>query len=249
MLPGCSRRGGHWRKRVESRPCTKLLFTPFPFFQTPSWGHIHPLSSAPASQDLTHHPTELVLLILIPFLSQPFLGMEPALIILIPFPSPITTYPKTELPCLCWDHTTAQPLVWGVSRRRGKAGTGLDSPSYSGKQMLRWTFLIFSSKRSFLLRKRMMEVAAKNLWLHILLNRCRDSCIRFCREADHQGLTPPLGHCSPAPSPHSREKSFSLFATAAAAPAACPVPPGHPKSQINPGRVARGSGPSCGCQK
>lgn len=79
-----------------------------------------------------------------------------------------------------------------------------------------------------------MEVAAKNLWLHMLLNRCRDSCIRFCREADHHGLTPPLGHSSPTPSPHSQKKNFSLFAAAAAGPAACPVSPAYPKSQINP---------------
>lgn len=45
--------------------------------------------------------------------------------------------------------------------------------------MLRWTFLIFSSKRSFLLRKSTMEVSAKNLWLQMLLNRWRDSCMRF----------------------------------------------------------------------
>lgn len=45
---------------------------------------------------------------------------------------------------------------------------------------------------------------------------------------------PPSGPLQPTPKPHSQEKSFSLFA-AAAGPAACPVPPAYPKSQINPG--------------
>ena len=67
-------------------------------------------------------------------------------------------------------------------------------PSYSGKQMLRWTFLIFSSKRSFLLRKRTMEVAAKNLWLHMLLNRCSDSCIRFYWEEIMRNIRLGLWH-------------------------------------------------------
>lgn len=56
-----------------------------------------------------------------------------------------------------------------------------DSPVYSGKQMLSADFLIFSANRSFLLRKRMMEVSMKNLLLQMESNSIRDSCMRFCR--------------------------------------------------------------------
>lgn len=73
--------------------------------------------------------------------------------------------------------TCFSPLEWGEPIILVCSTQHL--PSYSGKQILRWTFLIFSSKRSFLLRKRTMEVAAKNLWLQMLLNRCKDSCMRF----------------------------------------------------------------------
>lgn len=53
-------------------------------------------------------------------------------------------------------------------------------PVYSGKQMLRADFLIFSANRSFLFRKRMMEVSMKNLLLQMESNSMRDSCMRFC---------------------------------------------------------------------
>lgn len=53
-------------------------------------------------------------------------------------------------------------------------------PVYSGKQMVRGDFLIFSPKRSFLLRKRMMEVSMKNLLLQMESKSMRDSCMRFC---------------------------------------------------------------------
>ena len=53
------------------------------------------------------------------------------------------------------------------------------SPMYSGKQMLRADFLIFSANRSFLLRKRMMEVSMKNLLLQMESKSMRDSCMRF----------------------------------------------------------------------
>ncbi|TNN49498.1 hypothetical protein EYF80_040292 [Liparis tanakae] len=46
--------------------------------------------------------------------------------------------------------------------------------------MLSADFLIFSANRSFLLRKRMMEVSMKNLLLQIESNSIRDSCMRFC---------------------------------------------------------------------
>lgn len=55
-------------------------------------------------------------------------------------------------------------------------------PVYSGKQILKGDFLIFSANRSFLLRKRMIEVSMKNLLLQMESNSIRDSCIRFCRE-------------------------------------------------------------------
>lgn len=53
-------------------------------------------------------------------------------------------------------------------------------PVYSGKQILKADFLIFSANRSFLLRKRMMEVSMKNLLLQMESNSIRDSCMRFC---------------------------------------------------------------------
>lgn len=53
-------------------------------------------------------------------------------------------------------------------------------PVYSGKQMVKGDFLIFSPKRSFLLRKRMMEVSMKNLLLQMESKSMRDSCMRFC---------------------------------------------------------------------
>ena len=44
------------------------------------------------------------------------------------------------------------------------------SPEYSGKQIVRGEWWIFSSKRSFLLRKRMMEVSTNHLLLQIESN-------------------------------------------------------------------------------
>ena len=45
-----------------------------------------------------------------------------------------------------------------------------DSPEYSGKQIESGDFRIFSSKRSFLLRKRMMEVSPNHLLLQMESN-------------------------------------------------------------------------------
>ena len=53
-------------------------------------------------------------------------------------------------------------------------------PAYSGKQRVSGDRRIFSSKRSFLLRNRMMEVSPNHLLLHIESNSFSDSCIRFC---------------------------------------------------------------------
>ena len=54
-------------------------------------------------------------------------------------------------------------------------------PVNSGKQMARGDFLIFSSNRSFLLRKRMMEVSVNHLLLQIESNNFMLSIMRFCQ--------------------------------------------------------------------
>jgi len=54
-------------------------------------------------------------------------------------------------------------------------------PVYSGKQMVSGDFLIFSSNRSFLLRKRIIDVSVNHLLLQIESNSFRDSCMRFCK--------------------------------------------------------------------
>ena len=54
-------------------------------------------------------------------------------------------------------------------------------PVYSAKQIVSGDFLIFSSKRSFLFRKRMMDVSVNHLLLQIESNSFKLSCIRFCR--------------------------------------------------------------------
>ena len=53
-------------------------------------------------------------------------------------------------------------------------------PGYSGKQMVRGDFPIFSSKRSFLFKKRIIEVSVNHLLLQMESNNFMDSCIRFC---------------------------------------------------------------------
>lgn len=55
-------------------------------------------------------------------------------------------------------------------------------PEYSGKQMVRALRVIFSSNRSFLLRKRMIEVSVNHLLLQIESNSFMLSCIRFWKE-------------------------------------------------------------------
>jgi len=56
-------------------------------------------------------------------------------------------------------------------------------PEYSGKQTVRCDFLIFSSNRSFLFRKRIMDVSVNHLLLQMESNSLRLSCIRFCRNS------------------------------------------------------------------
>ena len=55
----------------------------------------------------------------------------------------------------------------------------LNQPVYSGKQTVSADFLIFSSKRSFLLRNRIMEVSVNHLLLQMESNSFKLSCIRF----------------------------------------------------------------------
>merc|ERR1712001_291484 len=64
-----------------------------------------------------------------------------------------------------WIYAAASPYSW--------------APAYSGKQIVRADLRIFSSKRSFLLRKRMMEVSPNHLLLQMESNSFRLSCIRF----------------------------------------------------------------------
>lgn len=52
-------------------------------------------------------------------------------------------------------------------------------PAYSGKHIVRGDFLIFSSNKSFLLRKRMIDVSVNHLLLQIESNSFKLSCIRF----------------------------------------------------------------------
>ncbi len=62
-------------------------------------------------------------------------------------------------------------------------------PVYSGKQILKGDFLIFSSNMSFLLRKRMMEVSVNHLLLQMLSNSFKDSFMRFCRKKNKTSFT------------------------------------------------------------
>ena len=71
-------------------------------------------------------------------------------------------------------------VLFHTSTLRSNLPISFYLPVYSGKQMLSADFLIFSANRSFLLRKRMMEVSMKNLLLQIESNSIRDSCMRFC---------------------------------------------------------------------
>lgn len=52
-------------------------------------------------------------------------------------------------------------------------------PVYSGKQIVSGDLRIFSSNRSFLFKKRMMEVSPNHLLLQMESNNFRLSCIRF----------------------------------------------------------------------
>ena len=58
----------------------------------------------------------------------------------------------------------------------------IDLPVYSGKQIVKGDLRIFSSNKSFLLRKRIMEVSPNHLLLQMESNNFRLSCIRFWKE-------------------------------------------------------------------
>lgn len=72
-------------------------------------------------------------------------------------------------------------------------GVVADLPVYSGKQMVSGDFLIFSSNKSFLLRKSIIDVSVNHLLLQMESNSFNDSCIRFCKERRNVSL-PINGH-------------------------------------------------------
>ena len=65
-------------------------------------------------------------------------------------------------------------------RRRRGGGGGSHLPVYSEKQRVRGDLTIFSAKRSFLLRKRMMEVSSNHRLLQMESNSLMLSIMRFC---------------------------------------------------------------------
>ena len=86
------------------------------------------------------------------------------------------------------------------------------SPAYSGKQRVSGDRRIFSSKRSFLLRNRMMEVSPNHLLLHIESNSLSDSCIRFWNRKAEAHCTifqgnPQWNDTSNPSAPDGRERS------------------------------------------
>lgn len=77
----------------------------------------------------------------------------------------------------------------------------MGSPLKSWKTSASGTSLIFSSKRSLLLRKRMTEVSRNHLLLRMELNSRKASSKRFWRESNTNQL--PSLSPSPLPKPHS----------------------------------------------
>ena len=74
----------------------------------------------------------------------------------------------------------------GCSNRRGSTVRIVNIhdhlPVYSGKQIVSGDLRIFSSNKSFLFRKRMIEVSPNHLLLQIESNNLRLSCIRFWKK-------------------------------------------------------------------
>lgn len=56
---------------------------------------------------------------------------------------------------------------------------GQNVPAYSGKHIVSGDFLIFSSNKSFLFKKRIIDVSVNHLLLQIESNSFKLSCIRF----------------------------------------------------------------------
>lgn len=98
-----------------------------------------------------------------------------------PIKAPCTRPPPAQL----WGETQPPAPRW--ASRRAAPPRPRPLPVYSGKQMVRGDFLIFSANRSFLLRKRMMEVSMKNLLLQMESKSMRDSCMRFCNGEHGEG--------------------------------------------------------------
>jgi intergrase/recombinase len=65
-----------------------------------------------------------------------------------------------------------------VTRQR-TTQTRFHVPAYSWKHIVKGDFLIFSSNKSFLLRKRIIDVSVNHLLLQIESNNFKLSCIRF----------------------------------------------------------------------
>lgn len=55
-------------------------------------------------------------------------------------------------------------------------------PVYSGKQIVKGDLVIFSANRSFLLRKRIIDVSVNHLLLQMESNSFMLSIIRFCKK-------------------------------------------------------------------
>ena len=78
-------------------------------------------------------------------------------------------------------------MKWCCEGKNKKADT-----QYDGKQTLRGDFLIFSSNKSFLLRKRMIDVSVNQRLLQIESNSFRLSCIRFYHNQSELSITTKL---------------------------------------------------------
>lgn len=70
--------------------------------------------------------------------------------------------------------------MWGkIEKYSDELMRFIDSPSYSGKQIVNGERLIFSSNRSFLFKNKMIDVSTNHFELHIESNNFIDSIIRF----------------------------------------------------------------------
>ena len=65
-------------------------------------------------------------------------------------------------------------------------------PVYSGKHTVSDDFLIFSSNKSFLFRKRIIDVSVNHLLLQMESKSFRLSCMRFCNKQPNYCISPSL---------------------------------------------------------